>query len=229
MMVRLGDADAMVTGVTSAYAEALKPVLRVFGTEADVRRVMGVHLMLVKSRAYFFADTTVNIEPTAEDLADIAIYAARAAKQFGIEARVALLSFSTFGSVRHPLTEKVRRAVELARQKQPTLVIDGEVMADVALSPEQLARDYPFSALGDKRTTVLVFPDLHSANIAYKLLATLGGAEAVGPILMGLAYPAHVLPNNAEVKDIINLAAIAVVDAQERQHRPVVQVAGRMW
>jgi len=142
---------------------------------------------------------------------------------------VAMLSFSTFGSVRHPFTEKVRRAVELARQKQPTLVIDGEVMADVALSPEQLARDYPFSALGDKRTSVLVFPDLQSANIAYKLLATLGGAEVVGPILMGLAYPAHVLPNNAEVKDIVNLAAIAVVDAQERHRQPAVQAAGRMW
>ena len=229
MMVRMGDADALVTGVTSAYSEGLKPLLRVLGTGTGVRRVMGLHLVLAKNRAYFLADTTVNIEPTAEDLADIAIHAARTAEQFGIEARVAMLSFSTFGSVRHPFTEKVRRAVELARQKQPTLVIDGEVMADVALSPEQLARDYPFSALGDKRTSVLVFPDLQSANIAYKLLSTLGGAEAVGPILMGLAYPAHVLPNNAEVKDIVNLAAIAVVDAQERQRQPAVQAAGRMW
>ncbi len=229
MMVRLGDADALVTGVTSAYAEALKPVLRVFGTAPGARRVMGLHLMVVKNRAYFFADTTVNIEPTAEDLADIAVYAARTAEQFGVEPRVALLSFSNFGSVRHPLAEKVRQAVELARQKQPALVIDGEVMADVALSPEQLARDYPFASLGDKRTSVLVFPDLQSANIAYKLLATLGGAEAVGPILMGLSYPAHVLPNNAEVKDIVNLAAIAVVDAQERQHQPAAYAAGRMW
>ncbi|MFQ3580833.1 MAG: NADP-dependent malic enzyme [Chloracidobacterium sp.] len=229
MMVRSGDADALVTGVTSAYAEALKPLLRVLGTSHGVKRAMGLHLMLAKNRAYFFADTTVNIEPTAEDLADIAIQAARKAEQFGIEPRVALLSFSTFGSVRHPQAEKVRLAVELARQKQPALQIDGEVMADVALSPEQLARDYPFAALGDKRTTVLVFPDLQSANIAYKLLATLGGAEAVGPILMGLAYPAHVLPNNAEVKDIVNLAAIAVVDAQERQRQPAAYAAGNMW
>ncbi|OYT72268.1 MAG: NADP-dependent malic enzyme [Chloracidobacterium sp. CP2_5A] len=229
MMVRRGDADALVTGVTSAYAEALKPLLRVLGAASGVRRVMGLHLMLAKNRAYFFADTTVNIEPTAEDLADIAIHAAREAEQFGIEPRVALLSFSTFGSVRHPLAEKVRLAVDLARQKQPSLIIDGEVMADVALSSEQLTRDYPFAALGDKRTTVLVFPDLQSANIAYKLLATLGGAEAVGPILMGLSYPAHVLPNNAEVKDIINLAAIAVVDAQERQRQPAAYAAGRMW
>ncbi len=229
LMVRCGDADALVTGVTSAYAEALKPVLRALGTASGVRRVMGLHLMLAKNRAYFFADTTVNIEPTAEDLADIAIHAARAAEQFGIEPRVALLSFSTFGSVRHPLAEKVRLAVELARQKQPSLIIDGEVMADVALSSEQLTRDYPFATLGDKRPSVLVFPDLQSANIAYKLLAALGGAEAVGPILMGLSYPAHVLPNNAEVKDIVNLAAIAVVDAQERQRRPAAYAAGRMW
>jgi malate dehydrogenase (oxaloacetate-decarboxylating)(NADP+) len=214
MMVHMGDADALISGVTSNYPDTLRPALQVLQTAPGVSRVMGMYMMIVRNRVFFFADTTVNIEPTAEELADIALQSAVAAERFGIAPRVAMLSFSNFGGVRHPLAEKVRRATEIAKKKRPDLMIDGEMMADVALSPDEIEQHYAFSTL-QGRANVLIFPDLQSANIAYKLTQKLGGAEAIGPILMGMGKPVHVLPSNAEVKDIVNIAAIAVVDAQE--------------
>jgi malate dehydrogenase (oxaloacetate-decarboxylating)(NADP+) len=214
MMVHMGDADALISGVTSNYPDTLRPALHVLQTAPGVTRVMGMYMMIVRNRVLFFADTTVNIEPTAEELADIALQAAATSERFSIAPRVAMLSFSNFGSARHRFSEKVRRATEIAKKKRPDLMIDGEMMADIALSPEEMEQHYAFSTL-QGRANVLIFPDLQSANIAYKLMQKLGGAEAIGPILMGTGKPVHVLPNNAEVKDIVNIAAIAVVDAQE--------------
>jgi malate dehydrogenase (oxaloacetate-decarboxylating)(NADP+) len=161
-------------------------------------------------------DTTVNIEPTAENLAQIAYAAARITRTLGIEPRIAMLSFSNFGSVRHPETEKVARAVQLLRERDPSLVVDGEMQADTAVEPHILRRDYPFSALKE-RANVLIFPNLSAGNIAYKLLNHLGGATAIGPILVGMRRPVHVLERGADVQDIVNMSAVAVVDAQERE------------
>jgi len=163
---------------------------------------------------YFLADTSVNIEPTAEDLVEIALCTADTARRFDVEPRVALLSFSSFGSTKHPLCEKVRKAVDLLHKADPALIVDGEVMADVAVSAEAMELTHPFSALKGG-ANVLIFPDLNSANIAYKLLARLGGAETLGPILMGMSRAVHVLSRGAEVEEIVNVSAIAVVDAQE--------------
>ena len=184
-----------------------------------MHRVSGLYAMVTrKGNLLFLGDCTVNIEPTAEDLAEIAICAAAAARRFDVVPRVAMLSFSNFGSTNHPLCEKVRRATQLVKEREPSIIVDGEIMADTALLPEVLENDYPFSSLkGD--ANVLIFPSLESANIAYKLLMTVGGAEAIGPILMGLSKPVHVLPRGAEVEAIVNSTALAVVDAEEMQNQ----------
>ena len=163
---------------------------------------------------YLLADATVNIEPSSEDLAEIAILTADMARRFNLEPRVAMLSFSNFGSTRHPLAEKVQRATEIVKRREPRLMVDGEMQADTAVTPEIIEQTYPFSTLRGG-ANVLIFPNLESGNIAYKLLARLGGAELIGPIIMGLAKPMHVLQRGAEVNDIVNMASIAVVDAQE--------------
>jgi malate dehydrogenase (oxaloacetate-decarboxylating)(NADP+) len=214
LMVRMGDADALVSGVTKHYPDTIRPALQVIKVRQDVHKVSGLYALVTKKGdLLFLADCTVNIEPTAEDLAEIAICAAHAARRFDVEPRVAMLSFSNFGSTKHSSTDKVRRATELVKHREPSLVIDGEMMADVAVTPEVLDRDYPFSTLKGG-ANVLIFPDLNSANIAYKLLQKVGGAEAIGPILMGMSKPVYVLPRGAEVEDIVNITAIAVVDAQ---------------
>jgi malate dehydrogenase (oxaloacetate-decarboxylating)(NADP+) len=177
-----------------------------------VHRVSGVYVILTKQQVYFFSDTTANIEPTAEDLAEIALLAAEVAQDFNFEPRIAMLSFSNFGSTRHPLCEKMRRAAELVKQARPEVMVDGEMMADTAVMPEVLEKEYPFSTLKGG-ANVLVFPDLGSANIAYKLMLRLGGAEALGPILMGLSKPVHVLQRGATVEEIVNMAAIASAHA----------------
>jgi malate dehydrogenase (oxaloacetate-decarboxylating)(NADP+) len=165
---------------------------------------------------YFLADCTVNVEPSAADLAEIAICAAQTAKRFNVTPRVAMLSFSNFGSTKHPLTEKVRQAVQLVKAADPSLMVDGEMMADTAVTPEIIEETYPFSTLKGG-ANVLIFPDLTSANTCYKLLRRIGGAETIGPILMGMSKPVHVLQRDAEVEEIVNMAAIAVVDAQETE------------
>ncbi|HYL73920.1 MAG TPA: NADP-dependent malic enzyme [Bryobacteraceae bacterium] len=222
VMLALGDADALVGGLTQHYPETIRPGLEVIPVREGLRKVAGVYLMITQRGIYFFADATVNIEPSAEDLAEIAILAAETAERFNVKPRVALLSFSNFGSTRHPLADKVRRALDLVRKRAPELIVDGEMQADTAVTPEILQHDYPFSSLKGG-ANVLVFPNLEAGNVAYKLLARLGGAEAIGPILTGLAKPVHVLQRGAEVNEIVNVAAIAVVDAQEAEHR---QTAG---
>ncbi len=215
MMVRLGDADALIGGLTTHYPDTIRPALQVIDVRPELRRVAGVYVMITKKGdIYFLADATVNIEPTAEDLAEIAIMAAEKARRFNQEPRVAMLSFSNFGSTRHALSDKVRRAVELVRQKAPGLMIDGEMQADTAVTPHIIEETYPFSTLKGG-ANVLIFPNLESGNIAYKLLQRVGGAEMIGPLLTGLSRPVHVLQRGSEVNDIVHVAAVAVVDAQE--------------
>jgi malate dehydrogenase (oxaloacetate-decarboxylating)(NADP+) len=212
MMVNLGDADAMVAGISQHYPDTIRPALQVIRVKTDAR-VAGVYMMVFQNDIKFFADTTVTIDPTPEDLAKIAIEAAEVARRFNVEPRVAMLSFSNFGSTKHPLVDKVRRAVELVREQNPGLVVDGEMQADTAVVREILAGDYPFSRLKEA-ANVLVFPSLEAGNIAYKLIQRLGDAKAVGPILVGLRKPVHVLQRGAEVDEIVDMAAIAAVEAQ---------------
>ena len=222
LMVHLGDADALVAGVSQHYPDTMRPTLQIIGKDESVARVAGLHLMLVNNKVYFFADTTVNIDPTAEELADIAICSADVAKSFHVEPRVAMLSFSNFGSVKHPSADKVRRATELVKKRRPDLMVDGEMQADTAVTPELIEEVYPFSAL-ERGANILVFPDLQSANVAFKLVQRLGGAEAIGPILMGIRKPVHMLQLGSEVKDIVYMTALAVVDAQKGDNIPVSQ------
>ena len=219
MMVRMHDGDALVSGMTQHYPDTIRPALQIIKVREGIHKVSTLYALVTKrGDIYFFADCGVNIEPTAEDLAEIALCAAQTARRFDVEPKVAMLSFSNFGSTEHPLTEKVRRAVELVRKADPGLMVDGEMMADTAVVPEILNQDYSFSTLKGP-ANVLVFPDLQSANISYKLMMRIGGAEAIGPILTGLSQPVHILPRGCEVEDVVNVAAIAVVDSQEAEVR----------
>jgi malate dehydrogenase (oxaloacetate-decarboxylating)(NADP+) len=213
MMVEMGHADAFVSGLNHNYPDVIRPALQIIGTAAGVSRVAGVYIMIIRDRVYFFADPTVNIDPTAGELAEIACLAADEARRFDIEPRIAMISFSNFGSTRHPEAEKVAEAVRIVRERRPDLVVDGEMMADTAVVPEIIDELYPFSQVRD--ANVLIFPNLSAANVAYKLLQRLGGAETIGPVLMGTAKPVHVLQRGDEVREIVNIAALAVVDAQE--------------
>ncbi|AMV72042.1 bifunctional malic enzyme oxidoreductase/phosphotransacetylase [Desulfuromonas sp. DDH964] len=218
MMVQHGDADALLSGLNHHYPETIRPALEVIGKQEGLSKVHGLYMLVFKKQVVFCADATVTIEPTAEELAETAILTAKKARHFDVEPKVAMLSFSNFGSAEHPLTLKVKRATALVKEWAPDLIVDGEIQANVALDPELTAIQYPFSKLkGD--ANVLIFPDLQSGNICYKLLNKLGGAETVGPILMGMKKPVHVLQRGDDVGDIINMAAVAVVDAQELADR----------
>jgi malate dehydrogenase (oxaloacetate-decarboxylating)(NADP+) len=214
-MVASGDADAVVAGLGKHYPETIRPALEVVGADPATNLVAGLYMMVINNRAIFFGDTTVNIDPTAEQLAVIAQSAARLVRTFGIEPRVAMLSFSNFGSVKHPEADKVARAVQILREREPSLIVDGEMHADTAFDENVLAMRYPFSRL-KQQANVLIFPMLSAGNISYKLLKSLGGATAVGPILVGMNHPVHVLEQGADVQDIVNMAAVAVVDSQFR-------------
>jgi len=216
-MVATGDADALLSGVNLHYPETIRPALEVIGAHPKAETVSGMYMLVFDKKLVFCADTTMNIDPTAEQLAQIGYAASRIVQTLGITPRVAMLSFSNFGSVRVPETEKVARAAELLRARDPALMVDGEMQADTALDPQRLHHDYPHSALTEE-ANVLIFPSLAAGNIAYKLLIHLGGATAIGPILVGMGRPVHVLERGADVQDIVNMAAVAVVDAQERTH-----------
>ena len=215
LMVKMGDADAFVSGLTYDYPEVIRPALRIHHTAPGVVHAAGVYIMIVEDRVYLFTDATVNIEPTAEDLAEIATLAADFAVRLELDPRVAFLSFSNFGSTPHPLSDKVRRAVELVKARRPELAVDGEMQADTAVVAEIVEGRYPFSAVKD--ANVLVFPSLELANIAYKLLARLGKAKAIGPILLGTGAPIHVLQTGDEVNNIVQIAAVAVMDVMNRE------------
>ncbi len=214
-MVARGDADALVSGVNLHYPETIRPALQVIGAHPRAGIVSGMYMLVFAKHVVFCADTTVNLDPTAEQLAQIGYAASRITRTMGITPRIAMLSYSNFGSVRSADTEKMARAAQLLRERDPSLVVEGEMQADTALDMRIIERDYPFSALTEA-ANVLVFPNLSAGNIAYKLLIHLGGATAIGPILVGMRRPVHVLERGADVQDIVNMAAVAVVDAQER-------------
>ena len=214
VMVDREDADGLISGLTQHYPDTVRPALQVIGKKDGIERIAGLYMLVFKNQTIFIADATVNIEPSAEELAEIAILTAEKVKQFGMEPRVAMLSFSNFGSTNHPLVEKVKRAVALVKQRAPKLIVDGEMQADTAVSQDIINELYPFSTLKDA-ANVLICPDLTSANIAYKLLARLGGAAAIGPILMGIRKPVYLLVPGNDVNDIVNMTAMAVVEAQQ--------------
>lgn len=216
MMVRLGYADGVIAGLTTNYPDTIRPALNVIGMRKGIRNVSGMYAVIAKKGTYFFSDTTVNIDPDADTLAEIALLTAETVKRFDIEPKVAMLSFSNFGSTKHPRSEKIKQAVQIIKTKNPSLMVDGEMQADTAVTPELLEKEYPFSTLKGA-ANVLIFPSLNSANIAYKLMGRIGEAELIGPILMGMAKPVHVLQHGAEVTDIVNMVAVCAVEAGEMQ------------
>lgn len=214
MMVEVGEADAFISGLTKDYPSTIVPALRVIGVEENIKRVAGMYIIINKKGTFFFADTTVNVNPNAEELVDIIGLTARGVRFFDIEPRIAVLSYSNFGSAKGEVPEKTRLATKLAKEKFPDLVIDGDIQANVAFNKEIQQENYPFSQLAQEGANTLVFPDLASGNIAYKLLMEIGGAEAIGPILIGTNKPVHILQLGSSIREIVNMVAIAVVDAQ---------------
>ncbi|OFY71270.1 MAG: malic enzyme [Bacteroidetes bacterium RIFCSPLOWO2_12_FULL_37_12] len=214
MMVEKGDADALISGLTKNYRRTILPALEVIGVEKGIRKVAGMYILITKKGTFFLADTTVNVNPSVEDLVDIAGLTARAVKYFNVEPHIAMLSYTNFGSSNEELPEKVKEATRLAKLRYPELVIDGEIQANFAVNPQLLKDNYPFCDLASHKTNTLIFPDLASGNMAYKLLQELGDAEAIGPILMGMAKPVHILQLGSSVREIVNMVAIAAIDAQ---------------
>jgi len=217
LMVKMGDADAFISGLTFDYPEVIRPALQIHHTAPGAALVAGVYIMIFEEKVFLFTDATVNIDPTAEDLAEIALLAADYAVKLEIDPHVAFLSFSNFGSTPHPFSNKVRKAVALVKARRPDLRVDGEMQADTAVVPEIAEERYPFSAVKD--ANVLVFPSLESANIAYKLLARLGNAKAIGPILLGVGAPVHVLQTGDDVNAIVQMASVAVMDVMGREEK----------
>ncbi len=218
MMLETGAADAFITGLTKDYGKSITPSLQVIGVEDGVRRVAGMYIIQHRKGPFFFADTTVNIDPTAEEMVDIIGLTARAVRFFDTEPRMAVISYSNFGSNPGELPDKARRATELAKQRYPDLILDGEMQANTALNPQLLREQYPFSELAERGgANTLIFPNVISGNIAYKVLQEIGGAEVIGPVLMGMRKPVHILQLGASVREIVNMAAIAVVDAQQAE------------
>jgi malate dehydrogenase (oxaloacetate-decarboxylating)(NADP+) len=219
MMVETGEADAMISGLSKNYPDTIRPALQTIGLETGSKRVAGMYIMMTKKGPLFLADTTVNFNPTAEELADIAMMVSKEVKNFGIVPNVAMLSYSNFGSSNSPEAKLVATAREIVKQKEPSLVIDGEMQANVAFNKEILKDNYPFSELVGKDVNVLIFPNLASGNVTYNLLQEIGGAEAIGPVLLGLNKPVHILQLGSHVRSIYNMVLIAVVDAQSKCKR----------
>jgi len=217
MMVETGQADAMISGLTRNYAATIKPSLRIIGTQEDVKKVAGMYIMITKKGPVFFADTTINLNPTADDLVEITVLTARAIQQFNVKPRIALLSYSNFGSSEEEGATRVRDAVSMLHDKYPGLIVDGELQANFAFNTQLLADNFPFSELVNGGANTLIFPNLESGNIAYKLLQEMGAAEAIGPVLLGMKKPVHILQLGSSVREIVNMVTIAVVDAQSRK------------
>ena len=217
MMVETGMADAMISGLTRKYAVPVRPALQCIGVQDGVKKVAGMYMISNKQGNFFFADTTMNVEPTAQELVDITVLTAQAVRQFNIVPRIALLSYTNFGSAEGPLPEKVREAVAILHRDYPGLIVDGDLQANFALNNELLKEVFPFSELVGKKVNTLIFPNLASGNIAYKMMQELGGAEAIGPILLGMKKPVHILQLGSSVREIVNMVTIAVMDAQTRK------------
>lgn len=231
MMVECGDADAMISGLTKNYPDTIRPAIQAIGTEPGVSKIAGMYLMLTKKGPLFLADTTVNFNPTAEELAEITLLAAKEVRNFNITPRVALLSYSNFGSSNSPEARLVAEAREIIKHKMPSLLVDGEMQASVAFNKELMKENYPFSELVDKDVNTLIFPNLAAGNIAYNLMKELDTADAVGPILLGLNKPVHILQLGSSVRSIINMAMVAVVDAQIKSQGPTEEIVkkSRWW
>ena len=214
MMVETGDADAMISGLLKNYPDAIRPALQIIGKEDSVKKIAGMYILITKRGPLFLADTTVNFNPSAEELADITIMVAGEVSNFNITPRIAMLSYSNFGSSNSPEADLVAKATAIVKQRNPKLIVDGEMQASLAFNNEILKDNYPFSDLADHQVNTLIFPNLAAGNIAYNLLKEVGGADAIGPILLGLKKPVHVLQLGSSVRNIINMTLIAVIDAQ---------------
>ena len=219
MMVVVGDADGMVTGYSRAYASVVKPIFEIIGRAANVKKVSTVHIMDTERGPMFLADTSINIDPNAEELAEITQMTANVATTFGYEPVIAMLSYANFGSSTDPKAKKVKQAVKMLHTEKPDLIVDGEIQTDFALNKELLESKFPFSKLAGNKVNTLIFPNLESANITYKLLKELNGTDSIGPIMVGLKKAVHILQLGASVNEMVNMTAVAVVDAQEREKR----------
>jgi malate dehydrogenase (oxaloacetate-decarboxylating)(NADP+) len=219
MMVELGEADAMISGITRSYPETIRPALEIVGTQENVNRICGLYIMITKRGPMFFADTTINKNPNAEELAGIAELVSDSVGLLGMKSNIAMLSYSNFGSTKDENTKKIKRAVELVHEKRPDIVIDGEIQANFALDKEGLQENFPFSPLVGKKVNTFIFPNLESGNIAYKMLHEIGEVEAIGPIVLGLNKSIHILQMGSSVEDIVNMVAIAAADAHAKRNR----------
>ncbi len=225
MMVMEGDADGMISGYSRAYPTVVKPILEVVGRASGVKKVATVNIMITERGPLFLADTSINIEPNAEELADIAQMTANVASNFGFDPVLAMLSYANFGSSSHPNARKVREAVRMLHKNNPSLIVDGEIQTDFALNKELHESKFPFSKLAGRKVNTLIFPNLESANITYKLLKELNGADSIGPIMVGLRKSVHIMQLGASVDEIVNMAAVAVIDAQEREKRKKAKIS----
>ena len=214
MLVETGEADAMISGLTRNYADAIRPAIHIIGTEEGVKKIAGMYLLLTKKGPLFLADTTVNFNPTPEELADITLMVAKEVRNFNITPRIAMLSYSNFGSSDSAEAKLVRQARSIVKKRNPSLIVDGEMQASIAFNQEILRDNYPFSELVGQEVNTLIFPNLAAGNVAYNLLKEVGGADAIGPILLGLKKPVHVLQLGSSVRSIVNMAMVAVIDAQ---------------
>ena len=217
MMVETGAADAMISGLTRKYSDPILPALEIIGVQEGVKKVAGMYIINTKQGPYFFADCTMNVNPTAQEIVDITVLTATTVKQFNITPRIALLSYSNFGSAGGEIPTKMREATEILHKNYPGMIVDGEMQANFALNNDLLKEQFPFSELIDKKVNTLIFPNLSSGNIAYKLIQEMGGAEAIGPVLIGLKRPVHILQLGSSVREIINMVTIAVIDAQNKR------------
>ena len=225
-MVLEGDADGMISGYSRAYPRVVKPVFEVIGRAAGVTRASTVNIMITKRGPKFLADTSINIDPNAEQIAEIAQMTANVATTFGFDPVIALLSYANFGSSSHPNGKKVRDAVRILHEKNPALLVDGEIQVDFALNKELHESQFPFSKLAGKKVNTLIFPNLESANITFKLMKELNGADSIGPIMIGLRRSVHILQLGASVDEMVNMTAIAAIDAQEREKRRKARMGG---
>ncbi|MBX7203550.1 MAG: NADP-dependent malic enzyme [Bacteroidia bacterium] len=214
MMLQTGEADALISGLTRKYPDTIRPALHIIGTAENVKRVAGLYIIMTKTGPYFFADTTVNVNPTAEELVDITLLTAQTVQNLNITPRIALVSYSNFGSTENEETVKIREAVRILHEKHPGLIVDGEVQANFALNNKLLEEQFPFSNLVGQQVNTLIFPNLSAGNIAYKMMQEIGDSEAIGPLLMGMKKPVHILQLGSSVREIVNMVTLAVVDAQ---------------
>lgn len=216
MMVEMGDADAMISGLSRNYRDVVKPAIQTVGLQKDMTKVAGMYILNTKRGPLFLADTTINLNPTAEDIAEITSNVAKTIRKFKVTPRVALLSYSNFGSAIGDDARKMSKAVEIIRENDPNLIVDGEVQANFALNNALMNEQFSFSTLANKKVNTLIFPNLSSGNIAYKLLQEMTEGDAIGPVLVGLKKSIHVLQMGSSVHEIINMVKVAVVDAQNK-------------